>query len=465
MPPKIRTKISAAVAGDAKPFQTRSGRLWLKGPQGAVSLSDSRGVLTAAGRIYYEGKEKPRIGFDEQTALHRDGGKEYVINRDGSKKLARRWNPAESDYSYTRIGRQYFEARGEVSEYVVMVPVIISGSNRKTGAPYQRFGHLPHSSFSNTGTIKLPFALPEKEKHRRLKESIMTSWGDSNRLLEVSDEKYEYHQDGNWRISSLTTVAGQGGDIAVNAVLDRPLASASAPSFSHLPNSAGFDPSVFEESKKNGCVPHQLAATLDMDESYVRDQMDEIQNLLYPPDTPEDPFEGKHWSSKGCTARMLARFCEIHARNCVICWGTHLIQNLCFEKRKHDKSCVACVWGDHLYTWADASAKHSLAKSAAKAPSAGKEEVLARPHVPSSKIELSEYEPWSGALQPGKFYTTLDAMQGVLETMLAQNRVPAIKMRSYLEARHLELKDTTKDTKTVVTALPFQLDGSGSIRG
>ena len=69
MPPKIQTKLDAAIAAGVEPSQVaRSGRLVLKGPQGTVALANSRGVLSAAGKLYYErtGKQKPRIGWDAQ---------------------------------------------------------------------------------------------------------------------------------------------------------------------------------------------------------------------------------------------------------------------------------------------------------------------------------------------------------------------------------------------------------------
>ena len=98
MAPKIfQTKVDALIAAGIQPtLVARSGRSILKGDGSSIALADAKGKLTAAGKYYYAktGKERPRIGFDENTPLERDGGKEYVRYRDGSLKLARKWNPA-----------------------------------------------------------------------------------------------------------------------------------------------------------------------------------------------------------------------------------------------------------------------------------------------------------------------------------------------------------------------------------
>ena len=49
----------------------------------------------------------------------------------------------DGDYKYTQMGRAYFEARGEHAEYIVHIPVKITGRNTKTGRRYERLGHLP----------------------------------------------------------------------------------------------------------------------------------------------------------------------------------------------------------------------------------------------------------------------------------------------------------------------------------
>ena len=210
--PKRFLKVDGLIQSGVEPTQVaRSGRLILRGAgKSSVTLADARGKLTEAGRHYFEstGKAKPRVGFDEAIPLERSGGREYIKYRDGSLKLARTWNPGKSDFVYTRLGKRYFELRGEVEEYVVHLPVVIDGRNKKTGAAYQRFGHLPHSAISGLGTIKIPKG--EKDKHARLRESILSGI-DAENLLELSDEKYRLQVDGNWRISKLTTKVAEGG--------------------------------------------------------------------------------------------------------------------------------------------------------------------------------------------------------------------------------------------------------------
>ena len=80
------------------------------------------------GKIFYEGKQKPRIGWDENVPLERDGGKEYMVMRDGTRKLARRWTPSISDFSYTQLGKKYFEARGEADKKLPKRPIFEQNS-------------------------------------------------------------------------------------------------------------------------------------------------------------------------------------------------------------------------------------------------------------------------------------------------------------------------------------------------
>ena len=103
-------KVDKAIAdGEEAQTVSRSGRTILKVGKGRISLSDTRGKLTAAGRHYYAqtGKSHSKA-FDTNAPLISKGSKQFIRMRDGSVKLARSWIPSDSEYKYTRLGKSYF---------------------------------------------------------------------------------------------------------------------------------------------------------------------------------------------------------------------------------------------------------------------------------------------------------------------------------------------------------------------
>ena len=459
MSAKSFRRIDDGIAAGVEPtVVARSGRIVLKAPGGTVGLASAAGKLTNAGKRYYEktGKERPNAGYDPSRGLDRDGAKEYVAFRDGSRRLARTWDPSTNDFLYTKLGKSFFAARGEVEEFVVHIPVRIFGTNKKTGKKYERTGHLPHQALTGNATINLPKGLSQAEKDSRLKAWVMRDMAEI--LLEVSDEQHKYHADGAWRISQLTTRTAEDNQISVNAVMNRPLQHGKPEHFSHLSNSWAFDPSAFDETDGN-CVVHQLCCQLELDKSGVNELMEELQNELYGDATGtcggDDIFEGCHWSLKGCTARMLVEFCKRMGKNCHILWGNSLIESWVNEKRKHGTNICACIWGSHLYMVKDPNVKHSIALSNPRVPLAQKTEVLARPFQ-GSALSLDNIEPWEacGGIKPGNFWTTSEEIQDIQANMIANKTVPVVRMRDFLQTKSLELRLPNKD-KVTVTALPL----------
>ena len=252
----------------------RSGSVILRGESKRLKLSDGA-KLTPAGKYYFKKQGVEWTGgFDPERPLKREGGKEFVVYRDGTQRLARTLRGG--DFSYTRIGKQYFKARGEHEEFIVSIPVKIQGRGRN-GRRYERFGHLPHMAISGLASLKVPIYLSEQEKHEQLKKQVLDG-ADANNLLEVSNESYSLH-DGEWKVSKLTTKKAEDGELVTEAVLDRPLQAVQPKHYSHLPHPDLFHPSALEES--SNCVCHQLASQLEIAEAAIRDEMDELQMELY----------------------------------------------------------------------------------------------------------------------------------------------------------------------------------------
>ena len=104
-------------------------------------LSRSDGTLTPAGDYFYKttGRAAPSSQVDRGTPLVKKQSGDYVQTRNGSLALVRRLMP-DGITHLTRLGRQYF--RGGKTEYVVSVPVIISGTNAR-GKVQNRTSKLP----------------------------------------------------------------------------------------------------------------------------------------------------------------------------------------------------------------------------------------------------------------------------------------------------------------------------------
>ena len=297
-------KIDKAIEENKKPtIAAHSGNLMLTSSLGRVKIASSSGALTKAGRYYYREKpdeERPATqGFEPSRPLIRRGEKEFIKMRDGSERLARKWNPATSDFTYTRLGRSYFSGTRE--SFVIHIPVLIRGQNKKTGRAYTREAWLPHQALDNIGDLKVPVALSEAEKHARLKQMVLNKI-DAQKIIELSDEVYEYKQDGEWRISKLTTREAEDASLVTEAVLDRPLQAARPFSYSHFQNAWAIDESAYDETEGQ-CVCHQLSVQLQIDEAVVREKMEEIAWELY-----ESSTHAANW--KGCTAAMVLRFCK-----------------------------------------------------------------------------------------------------------------------------------------------------------
>ena len=124
------------------------------------------------GRLWAEtiGKQLPENGFEmDQRTIHR-GGSEYIKDLRGKEHQVRRWDGQV--YSYTRLGRTYFDANK--AKFIVEVPVRIEGrrgagrDHRRDGEAYERRAMMPVSHLG-VGDIELSERLTAAEKEIRIK--------------------------------------------------------------------------------------------------------------------------------------------------------------------------------------------------------------------------------------------------------------------------------------------------------
>ena len=280
----------------------KSGSLALRHSTGRILISNPAGQLTKLGKAFYKksGEEQPHSGYDLQQTLVREHDKEYIIFKNGKRKLARTYHPEENDFKYTRIGRSFVAKRKSLDEYILQIPVKVIGTNKKTGAKYERNGFLPHVALG-LGELKVDSDLSEEEKEKQLKQLVQEQITPDN-ILTVSDEVYQL-SDAAWKISKLQTKIADDGDIVTTAILDRALSDGKPYSFSHLWKPDAFHPSAFHETEN--CVPHQLSQALDLSEAMVSERLRDISAEIY----------GRF---KGFTGAVILEWCKQTGRSCRI---------------------------------------------------------------------------------------------------------------------------------------------------
>ena len=107
---KTKQSIDNMLAANARPQSTKSGSVILKTGNKRHTLLNSQGERTALGE-YYEQKssnELPVGGFDPTQAPFREGNTEYIKMRSGEERAVRRYDPADNEYKFTKLGTNFY---------------------------------------------------------------------------------------------------------------------------------------------------------------------------------------------------------------------------------------------------------------------------------------------------------------------------------------------------------------------
>ena len=191
-----KNAINVAVTAGNLPKRGRSNQLTLRlkrNPEKSsyVVLARADGTLTKAGEHYYgtnPSQPRPSSQFDYNTPLIKRGGNDYIRTKDGKESLVRSLK-SDGKIVMTRIGMQYFKRK--TTEYVVSVPVIVSGTNKR-GQTVDRKTFLP-TDLLGTGQILISDMLTEAQKIDRVKSYAVIELGLQTQngrtlLMEISDE-------------------------------------------------------------------------------------------------------------------------------------------------------------------------------------------------------------------------------------------------------------------------------------
>ena len=190
-----RQQITEAADGGARARTGADGAVVLnlrRGPGAYALLSRADGQLTRAGQHYYShlGLRPPSKDFDYNQPLIREGPNDYILLRNGQKKLVRSLHGGE--HRLTKLGKGFF--RDKYYEYLVHVPVIIRGrrrSGRNAGAGYERRDWLPVT--------------------QRVRQQVEASLDPGGPILQLSDETYFLDPEGTgWSAPRARTTGTPG---------------------------------------------------------------------------------------------------------------------------------------------------------------------------------------------------------------------------------------------------------------
>ena len=228
----VKENMRIALAGGTLPKRGKSNQTTLNlkrtpGKSSYVVLAKPDGSLTKAGEHYY-GQDplllRPTSQFDYNTPIIKRGPNDYIRTRNGKESLIRSLK-ADGSTTVTRLGRSFF--KNKQTEYIVQVPAIVSGTNRR-GKIQKRKTFLP-TDLLGVGQILQSDMLSESEKINKVKSYVLRELGLQTQngqtvLMEISDETFSYDRDGNWQISSLTTSVDANGQANTEAIMRQPLA-------------------------------------------------------------------------------------------------------------------------------------------------------------------------------------------------------------------------------------------------
>ena len=105
-------KLDKAISENVEPTYLKSGSLALQYSGGRITLSSPAGKLTSLGKQFYAktGRVKAQSAYDITQTLTREKDREFLTTRNGQRRLVRRYDPVQNDFTYTKAGKQFFAA-------------------------------------------------------------------------------------------------------------------------------------------------------------------------------------------------------------------------------------------------------------------------------------------------------------------------------------------------------------------
>lgn len=426
-----RDAIDIAIAAGTQPKTGKSAQTTLRlrqnpGRSSYAVLSRADGSLTPAGAHYYDttGAPAPSRMFDRGAPLVKKGSSDYVTTRNGKLALVRRLLP-NGETHVTRLGKQFF--RGSTTEYVVSVPVTISGTNAK-GKVQNRTSVLPVDMLG-IGRILQQNSIPEETRIARVKSHVLSqlairSSGGGSILAEVSGETFTYMRDGQWLISALSTVV-QDGEAVTSAVMRAPLGAGPIGCAAFLPYPEHICDAAWEshDAKDKLCVPRQVAQVLNIN---LDEAISYFDDMLEP-----------GWEDVGVTPLELKELCKRQGRAFFFLVGFKLL-DLYEPPRKNRalKSIALTSWEGHAYLYNSARAVCARRLSTLEQTTPVK--LASEQH--SEMPPISKWKPWTGTPAPG--YHFCSDLTVARTQLLMSGRSPKVMLKSAAAAETIGLRYT-----------------------
>ena len=192
-----RQQITEAADGGARARTGADGAVVLnlrRGPGAYALLSRADGQLTRAGQHYYShlGLRPPSKDFDYNQPLIREGPNDYILLRNGQKKLVRSLQGGE--HRLTKLGDKYYE-------YLVHVPVSAAGGTRPRATSAGAFEDKPLCVFRQLAEL---LQLSVEEVCADFDAMLRHDW----RRLGISAE--EVREFCVWRNAPMRVLSSQG---------------------------------------------------------------------------------------------------------------------------------------------------------------------------------------------------------------------------------------------------------------
>ena len=411
-----RQQITEAADGGARARTGADGAVVLnlrRGPGAYALLSRADGQLTRAGQHYYShlGLQPPSKDFDYNQPLIREGPNDYILLRNGQKKLVRSLQGGE--HRLTKLGKGFF--RDKYYEYLVHVPVIIRGrrrSGRNAGAGYERRDWLPVNELG--GATRHPAHLTEEQVAQRVRQQVEASLDPGGPILQLSDETYFLDPEGHWVVSTQST-RYRNSRTEVETLLRQRMRGLRSVSF-QLPCEEDVLQSAFED--KPLCVPRQLAELLQLSVEEVCADFDAMLR--------------HDWRRLGISAEEVREFCVWrNAPMRVLSSQGDLVDSYDPALKEHRTVCFLAFDG-HCYMYR--AVKRVLERAA---------RVLYRGEARQTLPPIQEWRRFDAAdVQPGLFWC--EDLREARRQLMAAGESPKVAISSPAQYCGLRLRRGTR---------------------
>ena len=342
---KRKTLIQTAIEGNIVPQRSKSSSdLLLRLGNNKHAKLQQRGKTTPAGRFYFAQTQTTPETYDIQGTVVQRGSTEFLVTN-GKARVLRRL--VGNEYTYTRLGRQFFNAKK--TSYLVHVPAVIKKSfSNSRGREFM----VPHNAFMYEQLV-LSANLNEAERKEQLKSKVL-AFMESNldringRIVLYHDsDPVLYDENGQWTFDEQKTVQQSNGEMQTETTLDRPL-GATPLLAANILLPEGLCKEAFEDSQGN-CVAVQLSALLKIPLDRIELEIDGLYRQLAEPGQYEIDGIQRSWREMGVTSRIIAQLGLNHGMNVyVLSQGRKIAQ---FKHGRRGNRACLCFTVDSDHAW------------------------------------------------------------------------------------------------------------------